>query len=562
MKIFVKSLGKEITLPDNCVSGGEGDVYIKDGWAFKIYHDKNKALNEEKFDELKKLEKENIIKPESLIYDNKGIVIGYMMKAVPKCFPLSRLITNDFRNQYNISNEKILKIIQQMKETFEYIHSKGCLVIDGNEMNYLIDEKFENVYFIDVDSYQTQKYNANAYSPSTLDPIAEKNKKFSIYSDWFIFAVVSCTLLVGIHPFKGNYKGISKIFKKGDIKSRMEKCISIFNNKVSVNSAVRDFSIIPEHYKQWFTELFERNFRIEPPKDIFDVIVNFKNQERKLIFNGKVKSKNIYSGKYNITDVYLSDFNKFIRFNNHLLNIVDNKKLKFNDVNTQFIEINKNAFLIKLDKTIKLFEINSGNIIETNVVSNSVFVIDNRIYSIYGNKINELKLFMNKLIIENSWDILEDTTDLFKNVLVQKIYNRNIVYIPFENQACSIVNMKELENCKVINAYYQNKMLEIIVFKNNEYVRMIFKFENNLMKYKLIFEEETDTLNINFVTLDNGVFISLFKDYELFLTINKAEKNDITIVNDQNLNINNRLFNNKNDVYLIVDNEINQISLT
>lgn len=562
MKIFIKNTGQEVDLPDTYISGGEGDVYVKDDWAYKIYHDIKKTLNEEKFEELKKLEKSNIIKPENLIYNNKGIAIGYMMKAIPKCFPLSRLVTNDFRNQYNISSDKILKIIQQMKETFEYIHSKGCLVIDGNEMNYLVDENFETVYFIDVDSYQTQKHNANAYSPSTLDPIAEKNRKFSIFSDWFIFAVVSCTLLVGIHPFKGSYKGISQSFKKGDIKSRMVGSISIFNNKVNVNSAVRDFSIIPSHYKNWFVELFENNFRIAPPSDIFDVTVNFNRKERVLSFNGKVKSKNIYKNKESIMDAYLSEFNNYVRFNDYIVNTNDNKINKFKNIKTEFIEIDKKAFLIKLDQTIKMFSLCDDEIIDTSVISNSAFVIDNRIYSIYGNKLNELKFYCNKLIINNSWDILGNNTDLFKNILIQKIYNRNIIYIPFETQSCAIINMKELQDCKIINANYQNRMLELVVFKNNQYKRMIFKFDEHLVNYKCIFEDETENLDINFVTLDNGVFISSFKDEEFLLTLNKKDKDDITIVNDSNINNTNKLIKNKNNVYLIVDKEINQISLT
>lgn len=562
MKVFIKDKAIEVELPDTYISGGEGDVYIKDGWAYKIYHDIKKSLNEEKFNELKQLDKDNIIKPESLLYNNKNIIIGYVMKAVPKCFPLSRLITNDFRKQYNINNDQILKIIQNMKETFEYIHSKGCLVIDGNEMNYLIDENFEHVYFIDVDSYQTQKHNGNAYSPSTLDPIAEKNRKFSVFSDWFIFAVVSCTLLVGIHPFKGSYKGLSRSFKKGDLKSRMQSNLSIFNNKVSVNSAVRDFSIVPSHYKDWFLGLFENGFRIEPPKNIFDVTANLKCFKKQTVFNGKVKSSNVYSGKIDISDVYISDYNSFIMAKNTLIDLKTNKKIKFTDNKTQYLEIDNKPFLLKLEKTIKIFNIETGVINDTKITSNNYFIINNRIYSIYNNKLNELKFIFGKLIIENSWDILDSSIDLFKNVIIQKIYNRNIVYIPFESNCCSIVNMVELNDCNIINAFYENKMLELIVFKDGEYKRNIFKFADNFKRYEIILEEYTDNFNINAIALDNGVFISNFKDGEFFMTLNRLDKKDINIIKDSNINIRNALLKNKNEVYLVVDNEINKITLT
>ena len=77
MIVFVEDINKNIDLPPNCVSGGEGDVYIKDGFAYKIYHDINKALSKQKFEELKQLDRPNIIKPESLLYDNQHNIIGY-----------------------------------------------------------------------------------------------------------------------------------------------------------------------------------------------------------------------------------------------------------------------------------------------------------------------------------------------------------------------------------------------------------------------------------------------------------------------------------------------------
>ncbi len=308
--------------------------------------------------------------------------------------------------------------------------------------------------------------------------------------------------------------------------------------------------------------IFESKKRIEPPKNIFDINVSIKESIRKVIFDEKVKSKNLYTAKESIIDIYISESNKFIKFNNSFFDILKNKKYKFLDNKTLFLEIDKKPFLIKVDNKIKLFDIISGNNIETDIVSNSIFIIENRIYSIYSNKINELKIFNNKLLIENSWDIIESNTDLFTNVLVQKIYNRNILYIPFKSQYCSINNIKDLNDYKIINAFFKNKMLEIVGFKNNEYRRLIFKFDENINNYEIIFNEETDNLNINAITLDNGVFISLFKDNELFLTVNRLNKNDINIIKDKNISLNDKLYVNKNDVYLIVNNEINQISLT
>jgi len=561
MNVFMKYNNKQVTLPQNCVSGGEGDVYIKDNYAYKIYHAKNKAISEAKFNELKALEKDNIIKPEDLLLDNKGTIIGYAMKAIPKCYSLSRLVTNDFRNQHNIDEQTILSIVQQMRETFEYIHSKNCLVVDGNEMNYLISEDFKNVYFIDVDSYQTKTSPANAYSVSTLDPAIAKTNKFSQASDWFIFGVVSCTLLLGIHPFKGAYKGLSLNIKKGDVKTRMEKMRSIFNKAVSVNSAVRNFNIVPTHYREWFTKIFESTDRSLPPLNIFDVKTELNKAIKNVIFNETVKSYNLIEYKNNITDFILTNNFSLLKSNNEFYDIKNKNTFKVKNANSYFIEINNKGYLVKLENEIVLFDIETSNIIKTGVVADTIVVINNRLYSLFNNKINELKYSLSKLLINNSWDIILQNAELFSNIFVQKIARRNVLYIPFDNNACSIINMKELEDKKIVNAFYANKMIEIVYFEKGTYFRMIAKLSNNLNNYEIIFKEETETMNINAITLDNGVFISLFNDKELLLTSNNIDKKSINIVKDNNLEIDHKLVSYKNDVYMLIDNKINKISL-
>lgn len=561
MNVYMKYKNKQVTLPQNCVSGGEGDVYIKDNYAYKIYHDKNKAMSETKFNELRTLEKDNIIKPEDLLLDNKGNIIGYAMKAVPKCYSLSRLVTNDFRNQHNIDEKTILSIVQQMRETFEYIHSKNCLIVDGNEMNYLVSEDFKNVYFIDVDSYQTKTSPANAYSVSTLDPAIAKTNKFSQASDWFIFGVVSCTLLLGIHPFKGTYKGLSLNIKKGDVKTRMEKMRSIFNKTVSVNSAVRNFNIVPNHYREWFTKLFETTDRSLPPLNIFDVKTEINKTIKNVIFNETVKSYNLIEYKNDITDFIMTTNYTLLKSNNEFFDIKNKNSFKVKNANSYFIEINNKGYLVKLENEIILFDIESSNIIKTGIVADTIVVINNRLYSLFNNKINELKYSLSKLLINNSWDITLNNTELFNNILVQKISRRNVLYIPFDNNACAIINMKELEDKKIVNAFYCNKLIELVYFEKGTYFRIIAKLSSNLNNYDIIFKEETESMNINAITLDNGIFISLFNDKELLITSNNMDKKGVNIVKDNNLEIDNKLVSYKNDVYMIIDNKINKISL-
>lgn len=561
MRVFVKNLNKEVELPENCISGGEGDVYIKDNYAYKIYHDQNKTITEKKFQELNKLSKDNIIKPESLLLNNRGKIIGYMMKAIPKCVSLSRLVTNDFRSQYNITNDQILNIIQQLRDTFDFIHKNNCLVVDGNEMNYLVSEDFSTVYFIDVDSYQTETSPANAYSISTLDPIINKSRKFTTSSDWFIFSIIACTLLVGIHPFKGSYKGLSLNIKKGDVTSRMENKKSIFNKSVSVNSAVRDFSIIPKHYKEWFINLFEFGARASAPKNIYDTKSSYDTIIKNVIFNDRIKSTLIFEMKDKINDFYLSDKYSFIKLNKDFYDIKNKKSYKVKSVDTLLFENNNKMYLVKVDKTISLLDITDGSIINSDIVADSILVVNNRLYGVFNNKLNELQLFSNKVFIKNSWDIITTNIEVFDNLIIQKISNKNIAYIPFDESSCSINIIKELNDKKVVNASIKNKMMEAIYYDNGIYKRLLIKFNTSYKEYKVLLDEETDQININSTCLNNGVYISIMNDEELAITANTYDKDTINIVKDKNININSKLKSYKNDVYLINENKIELISI-
>ena len=68
-------------------------------------------------------------------------------------------------------------------------------------------------------------------------------------------------MFVGIHPYRGKHPD----FKKNDIEGRMKDGVSIFNKKTTLPSAVRDFSNIPDSYRDWFEAIFEHGERMPPP---------------------------------------------------------------------------------------------------------------------------------------------------------------------------------------------------------------------------------------------------------------------------------------------------------
>ncbi len=217
-KIRIQIGTEVITLTDNeyLAQGGEGVVYCKGNIAYKIYHDSDKMIPEQKIYELQALQISNVLAPIDIIYNyNTKQAIGFTMPYITSTEYLSRLFVKSFKKQHSINPKMVISLVRKMQETLHEIHQKGIVVGDYNEMNFLVDNKFENIFHIDVDSYQTENYPSTAIMDSVRDrqvPIGTFNKE----TDWFSWAIVTFQLYTGIHPFKGRHPK----YKNNDIDSR------------------------------------------------------------------------------------------------------------------------------------------------------------------------------------------------------------------------------------------------------------------------------------------------------------------------------------------------------
>ena len=256
MKVFIKNKGHcTLAKSEYLASGGEGDIYCKGNSIFKIYIDPNKMIPEGKINELSVLSFNNIIKPEDILLNDKNIQIGYTMQYVKDTYALCQLFPKSFRDRNSVSNQTVLNLVRRLQETIQHIHSHKILVVDVNELNFLIAKDFTEIYAIDVDSWQTPHFKATAIMDNIRDRQV-KNNNFTENSDWFSFGILAFNMFVGIHP----YKGTSKLYKTMD--ERMDHNISVLNKDVSVPKIFANFDIIPEVYKNWFSAVFDGGKRL------------------------------------------------------------------------------------------------------------------------------------------------------------------------------------------------------------------------------------------------------------------------------------------------------------
>ena len=140
--IFVRGKGK-VKLSeerDYIADGGEGRIYAKGDTVYKIYLDPARMIPEAKIAELAQLDHSNIIRPKEILLDRKNTIIGFSMDRGDG-LDLCRLFNTVFLRSHHIGPEQILKLVENMQETTQFIHDRGFLVVDGNELNYLVNQQ-------------------------------------------------------------------------------------------------------------------------------------------------------------------------------------------------------------------------------------------------------------------------------------------------------------------------------------------------------------------------------------------------------------------------------------
>ena len=257
MRLTVKGKGP-VTLSDADFrgQGGEGRVYVRGLLAYKVYCDPARAIPEAKIRELSVLTSPNVVRPLDVLLDPTGRPVGYTMRHVERAYTLCQLFPPAFRKREGLTPEATLALVERLREGVAHVHAKGLLVADLNEMNFLVDDRFDEVYFIDVDSYQTPSFPATALMESVRDRHATA---LSTGTDWFAFAVVSFQLFAGIHPYKGKHPRLATLDE------RMRANVSVLHAGVTVPPACLPFDAIPRAYRDWYDAVLERGARVPPP---------------------------------------------------------------------------------------------------------------------------------------------------------------------------------------------------------------------------------------------------------------------------------------------------------
>lgn len=521
-------------------SGGQAEVFGVGSKVYKIYTDPKFLIPKLKIQELSVLTEPYIIKPQKLVLDEKGREVGYTAYRIPKnSNQLVQLYTKTFKADKKIDLNKCLEIVDFIRKGYLHIHKHGILVVDGNENNFIASEDFKTVYFLDVDSYKTKTFPPVAVMPSIQDYSATgSNNRYAATenTDWYSFGIVSFNLLTNIHPFKGKYQPFesSSIPKDERLFERMKQNISVFNPKVTYPKAqVLDFNLIPKSYLDWYVAVFEKGLRCAPP-DSFTASVQPLQPIKKAVSTVKFGITDLLKIEPDTLVFYSSDF--LVSVNavydssfNHLISNTENY------IGALYSPRERNVLLVKKNNSGITIRNGSKNRNDLDIVCEDCQIIDNKIYIKRDDKYLEVVLMDTVSGLNYGEKFVSNvpplSTRTFKTVTTANVFKTNYFYI-IEGGKYHPLRVKELDDYKIINAFYQNHVLIVVGTKSGTYDKAIVKFAQDFQSYNVRIESDVDNVGINAAVLKNGV-VAHVNDTVLEVFSNRMDKPTVNNFSDK-----------------------------
>lgn len=538
-KIILDGRGPLTLRPsDHIATGGEGSVYKAAATVIKLYTDANKMQRDGMVDKIKILSGFNhdfIVAPKGLVLLPSGVPVGYYMDFVDG-EPLPRVFTNDFRKREGFTDAHASILVDHSQKIISFAHSKGAVMVDANEMNWLAVLKKRNdpePRVIDVDAWSIGKWPASVIMPSIRD---WHTKGFNQASDWFSWGIVTFQIYTGIHPYKGTLNG----YKPNELEKRMKANASVFSPGVKLNNAVRDFSIIPGPLLDWYAATFQNGKRSIPPSP-FDKGIATAQIARVLHATTTASGLLILDKLFGKADdqvirvfpcgVVMLDSGKLIDLSKaRLIGMSGFRDCEIVKTETGWLKAEIN------NGDIKFFHINERDLKEEELALSikgyKLFRYENRLFVVTDKGLTEVTLkILGKPIIAfgKTWGVMINSTRWFDGVGIQDTMGAAYLIAPFGESACVQIRVKELDGLKPVTAKAGSRYIVIIgLDSSGNYQKVELTFDREYGSYKA-WQSVTDSADLNIAILPKGVCAAIANDGELDIfvptsgTLNKVQ---------------------------------------
>jgi hypothetical protein len=159
---------------------------------------------------------------------------------------------------------------------------------------------------------------------------------------------------------------------------------------------------------------------------------------------------------------------------------------------------------------------------------------------------------------------MSKSSQFLNGMIYQNVLGKACLVIPKpkvgKNSSCQIIFMPILDGYRIIDGKYENGICMIIGSKANQYDKMIIRINEN-GTYECRVMNDIDLNSINFVTLDNGVCVSINDDELIEVFTNDLKSIKINQIKDPDINSLMNLCKNGTKVMFFKNNELYSMSM-
>lgn len=540
MRVIVQGQGA-LNLDQNHFigAGGQGSVYAIGDTAYKVANHGGSALPEGKIRELQVLPTPLFARPEHLIQDAKGVTLGYTSRFIRNAYVLCQLFTRAFRDRVGLTHDKVLHLVAKMHSGFVIAHQHQILLVDPNEMNFLVDRNLEDLFFIDTDGYQTKSYPATAIMESIRDRHMAHPHAFTEGTDWFSFAVTSFQLFTGIHPYKGKHPTI-----KG-FDDRMTANVSVFNKAVSVPSTAYPVTVIPGNWRKWYEAVFDHGERTAPPAGFSDhvpvqVVVAKTVRATSLVVEELMHTGHTIRDLWVVGDTIVVSTTDGVWANGRRVSDVTTLAGVTSGTGSQ------PTLVYTTPDGVELFDLESKTRKPVAIDAQRVTSYAGSVYAKVNSTIVGIDC-RNVVTLRTAANVVPNATHLFRGVALQNMLGSMFASIFPEPGKAYQIRLPELDAYRILDAQYDagvrgGVLVVLGASRDNRVDRITFRFDADFKTHDCRVTPDTDGVGVNFAVTDAGVCVCLVNSGELELTSVNLGSTSARVVKDPWLEGGVRLF--------------------
>ena len=578
-KYQVLGTGETVDLTQNNfkAKGGEGSIHIIGDTVYKVC-EPGKMIPDAKFKELAVLDHPRIIKPDDILLQ-KNKPIGYTMRLVPgDARPLAQTLTKAYRQREGVTPDHSMKLVQQIADGIRFIHNHdGYLQVDGNECNYMVNAKHDEVYFIDVNSFQTPHFPADAIMASIRDWHVPKDPATNMYvwsktSDWYSFAIISFYMFTAIHPFKGRHPNFTNMKTLMYDQMLANKSVLDPQSQYPLGAVYHPFEdVIPGGkdgaFMQWYRAIFIDNKRLPAPKD-YQATLAFIAKVKEIVGSDSFDIRELRDLYDMIVGYYEKSGNEVAVTRNHIyLNGLKSAR-PAERFRVGFTPKNNIPYACWLDnERVQIQNLQNGQRIPATISGTDIMSCEGRIYVQSFQNILEIDFIeqTNTVVAaaKTATTIMPSATTMYQGVAVQDMF-RTMMYSMFpEAGHHRQLKIPELDKYTITDAKYERNVLMVLGVdkQSGKYSRFVIRFSKDWSSYDMRVIDDITPTGINFTTLDKGVCVCLTEDEKLEIFSNQKDNQSIKSFDDPAIDGEMKLCHAGNQVRFARGNKLYDISV-